>query len=350
MNFKAFVIQLFQKTYKEYCRLRLSKFSFDVLLGVLAAIGIVGGMILIYEGRRPPRMAQPITAPAASYYKNFIAGSGIIETKSENIQLGTQVGGIIDTVHVKVGTAVKAGAPLFTLDSRQALDDLKTQQAALEKTKATLEQSEAALKDAQDKYRLAKNIGDRRAISQDDFLARENAYLMAKSALKGAQVDLKVAEATLQRSQTNLDILTVKAPIDCEILQINVHPGEFAQPGPLATPLMLLGNRQDTHVRINVDENDAWRFSPGAPAVGYLRGNSAFRIELEFDHLEPYVLPKKSLTGDSAERVDIRVLQPIYRFKNIPPVAIYIGQQVDVFIEVPEALSYQDISQQEKKS
>src|SRR5262249_60423831 len=49
---------------------------------------------------------------------------------------------------------------------------------------------------------------------------------------------------------------------------------------------------------------------------------------------EPYVLPKKSLTGDTTERVDMRVLQAIYEFvpSQFPA---FVGQQVDVFIAAP---------------
>jgi hypothetical protein len=54
------------------------------------------------------------------------------------------------------------------------------------------------------------------------------------------------------------------------------------------------------------------------------------------------VVPKKSLTGDSNERVDTRVLQALYRFdrKELP---IYVGQQMDVFIEAQDYTSDQDL-------
>jgi hypothetical protein len=45
------------------------------------------------------------------------------------------------------------------------------------------------------------------------------------------------------------------------------------------------------------------------------------------------VLPKQSLTGDSSERVDTRVLQAIYSFDPKTMKNIYVGQQMDVFIE-----------------
>jgi hypothetical protein len=53
---------------------------------------------------------------------------------------------------------------------------------------------------------------------------------------------------------------------------------------------------------------------------------------LEFVRFEPYVIPKKSLTGDSTERVDTRVLQLIYRIRDGAP-SVYVGQQMDVYID-----------------
>ena len=51
--------------------------------------------------------------------------------------------------------------------------------------------------------------------------------------------------------------------------------------------------------------------------------------------VEPYVIPKRSLTGDNTERVDTRVLQVIYQIDN-PGQQFYVGQQLDVFIDSPK--------------
>ena len=69
-------------------------------------------------------------------------------------------------------------------------------------------------------------------------------------------------------------------------------------------------------------------------AVAYLRGNRDIGCDLKFYRIEPYVIPKKSLTGDSTERVDTRVLQVLYTFEPGDK-PIYVGQQMDVFIETP---------------
>jgi HlyD family secretion protein len=51
------------------------------------------------------------------------------------------------------------------------------------------------------------------------------------------------------------------------------------------------------------------------------------------------VIPKKSLTGDTTERVDTRVLQVIYEFDPTGRPPLFVGQQVEVFIDVEEGRS-----------
>jgi ABC-type sugar transport system ATPase subunit len=101
---------------------------------------------------------------------------------------------------------------------------------------------------------------------------------------------------------------------------------------PTCEPLILFGNVDVLNVRTDVDEHDAWKVSGGAAAYASVRGNSDLRVPLQFVRFEPYIVPKKSLTGDSTERVDTRVLQVLYSF-NRDTLPVYAGQQMDVFIE-----------------
>ena len=90
------------------------------------------------------------------------------------------------------------------------------------------------------------------------------------------------------------------------------------------------------HVHVDVDENDAWRVSPNSRAIAYVRGNRDIKTDLTFFRIEPYVVPKRSPTGDSAERVDTRVLQVQYA-SDRGSMPIYVGQQTDVFIDALSA-------------
>ena len=303
-------------------------------LPVLSALGLSFGIYSVVHGNQPMPVAAAVVAPAQSPYTDFIAGAGIIEARSRNIAIGTALPGIVQSLEVKVGDQVKAGTPLFHIDDREAVAELAVRMADLAKSKAAVGEAEASLKDVQNLLRLAQAITDRRAISTEELDKRRNATLIARAKVDSARAQVLQAEAALAATRTTLDRLVVRAPVDGEILQVNLRPGEFAQAGALTTPLLVMGNLAQLHVRVDIDENDAWRFRKEGKAIGYMRGNRDFSAELKLAYLEPYVVPKKSLTGDATERVDTRVLQALYSFdRNQMPA--YVGQQMDVFIEVP---------------
>jgi HlyD family secretion protein len=132
----------------------------------------------------------------------------------------------------------------------------------------------------------------------------------------------------------NVEVLTTRAPIDCRVLQVNINPGEYTPSTSPNIPAMLLGGLEHWHIRTDINESDAWRFMSNQKAMAYVRGNNKMILPLKFKYVEPYVVPKKSLTGDSGERVDTRVLQVIYSFDPLLyPNQIFFGQQMDVFIE-----------------
>jgi hypothetical protein len=60
---------------------------------------------------------------------------------------------------------------------------------------------------------------------------------------------------------------------------------------------------------------------------------------MRYVRTEPYVIPKRSLTGDNTERVDVRVLQVIYAL-DVEDRPIYVGQQMDVFINLEATPEY----------
>jgi HlyD family secretion protein len=95
----------------------------------------------------------------------------------------------------------------------------------------------------------------------------------------------------------------------------------------------VLGNVTQLHVRVDIDEYDIPRFVPQAPARATLKGQPTKDFfPLRFVRIEPYVVPKKSLTGDNTERVDTRVLQVIYAVDTRGK-RLFVGQQLDVFID-----------------
>ncbi|MGZ8188524.1 MAG: efflux RND transporter periplasmic adaptor subunit [Methylosarcina sp.] len=304
-------------------------------LPVLAIAGFLFGVYSAAFSNRPMPVAEPVADPAVAPFRSFIAGSGIVEAKSQNIAIGTPLPGIVLAVPVTVGDKVKAGDILFKVDDREALAQQKVRLSERAGAKAGVGEAEAALRDARTQLNLIEAVTDRRAISTEDLEGRRNAVLIARAKLESARAQVKQAEANLAAVETTLDQLTVRAPKDGEVLQVNIRPGEFAQTGNLTVPLIMMGNLEQLHLRVDIDENDAWRFHKDSKAVAFLRGNPQFRTDLDLVWLEPYVVPKKSLTGDSTERVDTRVLQVLYSF-DPTTIPAYVGQQMDVFIEAPD--------------
>ena len=306
------------------------------LLPLLAVAGVVA--VFLVAGRNDQAVSPPqvVAPPAVPNFPAYIAGAGIIEASTRNIAISTPVGGVVAAIYVQVGSAVKAGEPLFRLDDRDLLAQLATRRTALQAAKAKVAEAEAVLGDVRVQLRLAESITDRRAISIEDLSKRRFAVQLADARLKTAQADVANAQAQVQETETNSDRLTVRAPVDGEILQVNVRLGEYAPTGVLDTPLMVMGAVNCLNVRVDIDENDAWRFRKGSAARAYLRGNRDLAVDLRFEYVEPYVIPKKSLTGGSTERVDTRVLQVVYSFPS-GAIPAYIGQQVDVFVDAPPA-------------
>jgi ABC-type Fe3+/spermidine/putrescine transport system ATPase subunit len=125
--------------------------------------------------------------------------------------------------------------------------------------------------------------------------------------------------------------------VDGTILQVNVRPGEYVATVP-GQALVMMGSLRPLHVRVNIDEEDIPRLRLGAPARAKLRGDARQEeIPMTFARLEPYVLPKTSLTGTNIERVDTRVVQLVYAIdpetKLVREKKVLVGQLLDVFID-----------------
>ncbi len=302
----------------------------------LAAAGFLFASYTVVSSNQPVPIAPAFVEPASAPFTNFIAGAGIIEAKNENIAIGSPLARLVSKVAVKVGDKVSAGTPLFYLDDRENRAELTMRKADLAKAQADVSVAKASLIDAQSLFDLANAITDSRAISGEEMLKRRNAVTIAKAKLESAIAFVEQAQAAITNTETTLERLIVRAPIDGEVLQVNIRAGEFASAGALASPLLIFGDLNHFHIRVDIDENDAWRFDKNAKAVAYLRGNRRFKVDLQLAYVEPLVVPKKSLTGDSTERVDTRVLQALYQF-NPKQLPAYVGQQMDIFIEASDA-------------
>jgi multidrug resistance efflux pump len=347
------------------------------VLPLLAITGLGFAVYTVLQARQVEPPARPLTPPPTSPGFRAIAGAGLIEARMENIPIGTVVPGVVTDVYVKIRedgpTLVEAGDPLFKIDDRAAVAELKVREAALAAAQADLARIEAAPREgalpvaraaveeaaanaaeARTQYDRRLRLRQQNSVTASELDQARYAHEAARAALTRTEAELARMEKTWEKdkavtraaveqarsqveaARTELDRLTVRALVDGEVLQINVRPGQFAA---LAwrEPLIVLGDVSHLHVRVDIDEQDVPHYRPGARAIATLKGRPQVRFELQFVKVEPYVIPKRSLTGDNSERVDTRVLQVIYALPDERAIPLYVGQQMDAYFEAAPA-------------
>jgi multidrug efflux pump subunit AcrA (membrane-fusion protein) len=288
------------------------------LLPSLAVLGFAVFISTAIQGNQTPSIVAPPFQAATAPYASYVAGAGMVESSTENIEIGTPVSGIVSAINVKWGDRVNAGDPLFKIDDRDLQGQLLVALAKVKEVEANLDKTKNLL-------RVAEGLKPGSSISEVEMTNRRFDTAINEAVLGSASAQVEQIKIEIERR-------TIRAPVSGRILQIKTRLGEFAPSGVLSTPLMLLGDDTRLHIRVDIDENDAWRVRSGAPATAFVRSNPDLKTSLQFERFEPYVVPKLSFTGESTERTDTRVLQAIYSF-DPAALPIYVGQQMDVFIE-----------------
>jgi multidrug resistance efflux pump len=352
------------------------------LLPLLSILGVCFAAYTVMGQNKTQPILPPTASPASSPYESQVPGAGLVEPSTEFISIGANVPGIVTRVFAKTGDRVKQGDPLFSIDDRSLRSELAVREATVAAAQVGIEKliamprteeippAEARLREAESQVadlnsQLAMwEKADRRAVSEEELSKRRFGVLTAQTRVAQARADLDLlragawkpdleiaranlasAQTEVARTRTEIERLTVRAPVDAQILKINIRAGEYAPSGGGGgaggagspdSPLMIIGGTDTLHIRVDIDENDAWRVKPGTEGFAYIRGNSSLRTPIAFVRFEPYVIPKRSLTGASGERVDTRVLQIICAFKPTALAApVYVGQQMDVFLAAP---------------
>jgi HlyD family secretion protein len=350
-------------------------------ISVLLAIAgvIVAGYYLQQSALKLPSQ-QPLRPPTQNPYQNGIAGVGLVESKEKNRRIDPYFTGHVAHVFVIDGQPVGKGDPLYQLDTQQIEAQLNTQQASIQASQATLirlshlpraedivpaeaqvRATKAKLASLQANLQRLEVLAPTQSVSQDQIATQRFAVQEAQAQADQAQgalarikagswrfeldeskAQLGIARQQINQLQVQLAQATVRSPLAGTVLQVNIRTGQTVSPSDPVPPV-LVGRTHPLQIRVDVDEVSASRLSVGSLAklavVASLKGNATQKFPLRFVRIEPYMVPKKTLTGDSIERTDVRVLQLIYDALVPPGFPLYVGQQVDVFIRQPATTS-----------
>src|SRR6266478_4804567 len=145
----------------------------------------VAGYHVAHNSKAKPPLEAP-AAPARSPWGTSIAGSGIVEPCTENIAIGTHVGGVVQEVLVAVGQNVTKAMPLFRIDERQLRAELAVREAMLASAEAqldrlekqprveelpasaaTVREAQARLDEEEDRFRRGEVLQGKKFISEE---------------------------------------------------------------------------------------------------------------------------------------------------------------------------------------
>lgn len=356
------------------------------LLFALAIFGLAAGLVSAYVYGIRKKPLPPAFTPAQNPYAQGIYANGIIESyqsNGANINIFPEVSGTVTQILVNEGDTVSKGTPLLLIDDsvqRATVEQQKAQaeaalamlrelkaQPRLENfrvSKAQVDYAAANLKttrDSLDKLRKSEAL-DPKSVSKDQLDNAENAFKVAQANLGVAQRQYELTKAgawiyDIQNQQHLYEALsktyasgaallakyTIPAAVDGVVLAIHAAVGSFVAPqGTYGTytqgynPLIVMGYPQEPYleVRCYLDEILIPRMPPPPQmkAQMQIRGTNT-RIPLEFERIQPYVSPKIQLSDQKTERVDVRVLPVLFRFKPPKDLKIFPGQLVDVYVE-----------------
>jgi len=164
----------------------------------------------------------------------------------QTVNIAGKMSGQVTALNANVGTVVKAGDVLITLETRTLEAQLQQAEAALQSAEAAVqsagnqaEQAKINLDSAQRAYERTKalfNSGSAPQSQLDDAvkqldLAKKQYDIATGSAQKQAQASVNTARANINNIKVQLDNATITSPINGIITNRNINPGEIASPG-----------------------------------------------------------------------------------------------------------------------
>lgn len=337
---------------------------------ILSIAGLaLAGYVVATAGKKVADV-PPAATPTVNPFADGIAASGTVEGATRNLALSAPVGGLVTAVLANVNDHVESGQALFALDDRELRAQLPRLEAAVAQAEAEVAKLEASprpedlpplraavavarsqVADAEDWYSNLRAAREDDAATSKELRrawfvlehARANLDL-AEAALTQAEAgawekDIEIAEARaaaaraeVEGTRALIERLTVRSPVAGVVLKRNIEPGRFATTDP-NDPAMVVSALDELHVRAQVDEEDLPRLREGARGIARVRGAAEKKLPLAMVRIEPYAQPKVALTGDTAERVDTRVVEVLFRVESTEGMRLYPGQLLDVYID-----------------
>ena len=229
-----------------------------VVLGVAAAMKNRGegkGTLVTTEKAVRKTITQIVTA------------TGKIRPEVE-VKISPEVAGEIIELPVKEGQQVKRGDLLVRIKPDYYQAQLEQQQAALASARAASVLSQAQLKKAEQDFKQANDLYEKKLISDSEFIAAQTNLNVARADYESSLAQIRRAEGSVTQAEDQLSKTAIYSPMDGTISSLTSEVGErVVGTGQFAgTEIMRVANLADMEVRVKVNENDIVNVKVGDPA------------------------------------------------------------------------------------
>jgi len=237
-----------------------------LIIGVLAVGLAIGGYVVFNGERKAPvryRSAPVERGPVIS----LVTATGTINPVV-SVQVGTQVSGMVKSLHADFNSVVKAGDIVAVIDPEPFR--AKRDQAAsnLEMSKANVARVQTDLAQRKRELERVKSLVAQQFVSQNDVDVAATNFQSAEAQMNVARAQVKQAEAVLNAAELDLKYTVIRSPVNGIVVARNVEVGQtiaasFATPNLFLIALDLTKMQVDT----NVSESDIGGITEGKEAT-----------------------------------------------------------------------------------
>ena len=213
-----------------------------IILIAVAVVVVVGAGIWFFAGSPAKhKVTYATTTVSKGDISNSVTATGTIEPVTE-VEVGTQVSGIIDKIYVDYNSVVTKGQLIAEMDRVTLQSELASQKATYDGAKAEYEYQEK-------NFQRSKGLHEKSLISDTDYEQALYNYQKAKS-------NYDSSKASLAKAERNLSYATITSPIDGVVISRDVEAGQTVASG-FETPTLFTIAADLTQMQVVADVDEA---------------------------------------------------------------------------------------------
>ena len=179
------------------------------------------------------------------------------------VDVGAQVSGQIEKLHVVLGQEVKKGDLVAEIDSTTQENDLETNKARLETYEAQLNSRKISLKIARTKYERERRLIAKDATSSDKLEDAQNELAAAEAAVAEMESLIRQTKIAVNTDEVNLGYTKISSPLDGVVVSVAVEEGQTVNANQTTPTIVKIADLSQMEVKIEISEGDVTKLKEG---------------------------------------------------------------------------------------